>query len=47
MATKPTAGDTVAIGSRVYTFVATPDLEGEVAIGANVAASQVNLVAAR
>lgn len=44
MATKPTATDTVTIGSVVYTFVATVAAEGDVAIGALVANSQENLV---
>jgi hypothetical protein len=46
MATKPTANDTVTIGSRVYKFVASAAATGDVAIGANVAASQANLVTA-
>lgn len=46
MATKPTADDTVTIGDYVYTFVATPAATGDVAIGALVANSQENLVAA-
>ncbi len=46
MATKPTATNTVTIGTTVYTFVATPAAVGDVAIGALVANSQANLVAA-
>lgn len=51
MATKPTATDTVTIGDRVYEFVAAvADVAAEtnvpVLIGADVAASKVNLVAA-
>jgi len=46
MATKPTADDTVTIGSVVYTFVETPADAGDVAIGATVANSQANLLAA-
>jgi hypothetical protein len=46
MATKPTADDTVTIGSNVYTFVATPAAAGDVALGAAVANSQANLVTA-
>ena len=46
MATKPTADDTVTIGSTVYTFKASQSAAGEVEIGADVAASKVNLVAA-
>lgn len=46
MATKPTADDTITIGTTVYTFVASPEAAGEVAIGAAVANSQANLVAA-
>jgi len=46
MATKPTADDTVTIGSNVYTFVASPAAAGDVAIGAAVANSKANLLAA-
>lgn len=46
MATKPTADDTVTIGDNVYTFVATPAANGDVAIGAAIANSQENLVTA-
>lgn len=46
MATKPTANDTVTIGGIVYKFVATPTLNGHVAIGDDAAASQANLVSA-
>ena len=46
MATKPTADDTVVIGANTYTFVATWAAEGDVEIGALVANSQANLVAA-
>lgn len=46
MATKPTADDTVTIGTNVYTFVETWAAEGDVEIGALVANSQANLVAA-
>lgn len=46
MDTKPTADDTLTIGTYTYTFVATPAATGDVAIGAAVANSQANLVAA-
>lgn len=46
MATKPTADDTVTIGDKVYKFVASPSAAYDVAIGAAVANSQANLVAA-
>ena len=46
MATKPTADDTVTIGTTVYTFVVTPAAAGDVAIGAAVANSGANLTAA-
>lgn len=48
MATQPTAGDTITIGSRTYTFRAagTADEAGEVNLGANVAATKPLLVAA-
>jgi len=40
------AGQTVTIGSTVYTFATTPTVEGDVAVGANVTASLQNLYAA-
>jgi len=46
MATKPVANDTVTIGTTTYKFVATPAASGDVAIGAAVANSQANLLAA-
>lgn len=46
MDTKPTADDTLTIGTTTYTFVATPADTGDVAIGAAVANSQANLVTA-
>jgi hypothetical protein len=46
MATKPVADDTVVIAGDTYTFVASPAAAGDVAIGAAVANSQANLVAA-
>ncbi len=46
MATKPTANDTVTLGTNVYKFVATAAAAGDVAIGALIANSQANLVAA-
>lgn len=46
--TKPQAGDTMTIGTRTYAFVAsgTADTDGEISIGADVAAAKVNIVAA-
>ncbi|SKA88895.1 hypothetical protein SAMN02745166_01504 [Prosthecobacter debontii] len=44
--TNPTANATVTIGSRTYTFVATPTLAGHVDIGANAGVSASNLAAA-
>lgn len=46
MATNPTANDTVTVNNVVFTFVASPSDEWDVKIGANVAASISNLVAA-
>ena len=46
MAVKPTATNTVTVGASVYTFVASAENAGEVEIGAAVANSQANLVAA-
>lgn len=45
---QPTIGDTFTIGTKVFTFVAEVDANanGEVGIGANVAAAQVNIRAA-
>lgn len=45
---KPTATDTIVIGTTTYTFVADGDFDtaGEIPIGENVAATQVNIVAA-
>lgn len=40
------AGQTVTIGSTVYTFATTPTVEGDVAVGADVTASLQNLYAA-
>jgi len=46
--TQPTAGDTMIIGGKVYTFVATgaADRDGEIALGADVAATKPLIVAA-
>lgn len=45
IATNPTDGDTVVIGSKTYTFQDTlTNVDGHVKIGASAAASQVNLV---
>lgn len=46
MATKPTATDTVVLGTKTYTFKAAAVVDGDVEIGALVANSQENLVAA-
>lgn len=46
MPTKPLTTETVTINSRVYKFVAAPSATGDVALGANVAASQANLLLA-
>lgn len=46
--TQPTAGNTMSIGNKVYTFVAlgTGDIDGEIALGANLAATKPLVVAA-
>lgn len=46
--TKPTAGDIMTIGTRKYTFVALAagDVDGEIEVGTDKAAAQVNIVAA-
>ena len=46
--TKPTAGDTMTIGNKVYTWVALAgdDQDGEISVGADLAAAKVNMVAA-
>lgn len=44
VAAQPTADDTMTIGSTVYTFKATQTLTTEIAIGANLAATQANIV---
>ena len=48
MDTQPTSGDTVTIGTKVYTFVpvGTDTADGEVSRGANLAGAQAALVAA-
>lgn len=48
IATKPTSGDTMTIGTTVYIFVpvGTANAPGEVSIGADVAGARVNIVAA-
>jgi hypothetical protein len=48
LGTQPTVGDTMTIGSRTYAFVAlgTGNNDGEIALGANVAATQPLVVAA-
>jgi len=46
--TQPTAGDTMWIGDKIYTFVpeGTANAEGEVSIGLDLAAAKLNIVAA-
>jgi hypothetical protein len=45
--TNPTLNDTMTIGTTVYTFVENPPLNaGEIAIGTDVEATQINIVAA-
>jgi hypothetical protein len=46
--TQPTAGDTMTIGVKKYTFVtlAADDQDGEISVGADLAAAKVNVVAA-
>lgn len=46
--TQPTAGDTMTIGTKKYTFVAlaADDADGEISVGAGKAAAQANIVAA-
>lgn len=48
MDTQPTAGDSMTIGTRTYVFVAsgTADEEGEVSVGADLAAAKLAVVAA-
>jgi hypothetical protein len=46
--TKPTSGDTMTIGTKVYTFVpvGTATADGEISIGADLAGAQANIIAA-
>lgn len=46
--TQPIAGDTMTIGTKVYTFVPTgqANVDGQIALGGNVAATQPKIVAA-
>jgi hypothetical protein len=46
--TQPTSGDTMTIGTKVYTFVpvGTDTADGEISIGADLAAAKLNIVAA-
>lgn len=46
--TKPTAGDTFTLGSKTYIFVpaGTANADGEISIGADLAAAKLNIVAA-
>lgn len=46
MDTNPTANDTMTIGTTVYTFKAAAAVAGDIEIGVDVAATQVNTVAA-
>lgn len=46
IATQPTADETMTIGSKVYTFVDTPAEDGDIALGADLAAVKLNVVAA-
>jgi hypothetical protein len=46
MDTQPTAGDTITIGSTVYTWKTSGAVAGEINRGADLAAAKVNLVAA-
>lgn len=47
MSVQPTAGDTVTVASKVFTWVASgADADGEINVGADLAAAKVNLVAA-
>lgn len=46
MDTNPTANDTMTIGTTVYTFKAVASAAGDIAIGVDVAATQLNTVAA-
>jgi hypothetical protein len=47
MSVQPTAGDTVTVANKVFTFVASgADADGEINVGADLAAAKVNLVAA-
>ena len=46
--TKPTSGDIMTIGTKVYTFfpVGSADVDGEISVGADLAAAKINIVAA-
>lgn len=47
MSVQPTAGDTVTVADKVFTWVASgADADGEINVGADLAAAKVNLVAA-
>lgn len=48
LAAQPTAGDTMTIGAKLYTFVADgqADADGKISVGADLAAAKVNVVAA-
>lgn len=48
IAVQPTAGDTMTIGKKLYTFVAngTADLDGEISVGTDKATAQTAIVAA-
>ncbi len=48
LATQPTATDTMTVGARTYVWVAngTADADGEISVGADLAAAKVNVIAA-
>lgn len=47
MSVQPTAGDTITVADKVFTWVASgADADGEINVGADLAAAKVNLVAA-
>jgi hypothetical protein len=48
MGTQPTAGDTMTVGSKVYTFVpdGTANADGEITVGSDLAAAKLAVVAA-
>lgn len=46
LATLPTVGDTMTIGTKAYTFKAAAAADGDILIGADVAATRLNVVSA-